>query len=90
LRLDARAVQRLLLSGKVGLFRLLEISHNELPEIERLRKRYADLPPQLANLAIIHLAHREETDTIFSLDRRDFSVYRYKVRSRFKLLPEEQ
>jgi hypothetical protein len=30
----------------------------------------------LADGALVYLAHREGIDTVFTLDRRDFSVYR--------------
>ena len=31
---------------------------------------------RLADAALVHLAERENIDTIFTLDRRDFSIYR--------------
>ena len=88
LRSDPQAVSRLLQSGDSGLFRLLGVDQSELPEIEKLRARYRDQRPQLADLTILHLARRENLSTIFTLDRRDFSVFRRRGRSGFDLLPE--
>lgn len=50
--------------------------------------RYKSLSPQLADLSLVHLAQREGLETVFTLDRRDFSVYRRKGRAGFHLLPE--
>jgi hypothetical protein len=45
------------------------------------------MAPQLADAALVYLAGREQIDTIFTLDRRDFSIYRGSIRRAFKLLP---
>jgi predicted nucleic acid-binding protein len=37
---------------------------------------------------LVHLANRENIGTIFTLDRRDFSVYRTVRKKAFRLLPE--
>jgi hypothetical protein len=68
----------------------LDIQDDELLMIAALHAQYADLSPQLADLALVHLAQRDGLDTIFTLDRRDFAVYRRKGRSGFRLLPEDK
>lgn len=89
LRTDARAMNRLLHGGRLGLFRLLDLGQDELTAIDELYKRYRDLSPQLADLSLVHLAQREQIDTVFTIDRRDFMVYRYKGKTGFKLLPTD-
>jgi len=49
--------------------------------------QYENLDPQLADACLVYLAHRENIDTVFTLDRRDFSVYRTSVRKPFHLVP---
>ncbi|MCE9525915.1 MAG: PIN domain-containing protein [Planctomycetales bacterium] len=66
-----------------------EISHDELPALQKLMNRYQSLSPQLADLSLVHLAQRDGLDTVLTLDRRDFSVYRRKGRAAFRLLPED-
>jgi predicted nucleic acid-binding protein len=39
-------------------------------------KQYADMHPQLADLSLLYLAERYDIQDIFTLDRRDFLVYR--------------
>jgi predicted nucleic acid-binding protein len=51
-------------------------------------KRYEDIRPQLADAALVYLADREGIDTIFTLDRRDFSVYRSARKRTFRILPD--
>ena len=51
-------------------------------------RRYQGIRPQLADAAIVYLAEREGIDTIFTLDRRDFSVYRSARKRPFRILPE--
>jgi hypothetical protein len=89
LREDPAAVSRLYQGAEAGLFRVLDIGAEGLTEIEKLYVKYRSLLPELADLALVHLAHREGLKTVFTLDRRDFSVYRWKGRAGFHLLPEQ-
>jgi predicted nucleic acid-binding protein len=47
----------------------------------------SDLGIQLADASLVHLANREGIDTIFTLDRRDFSVMRKAGGRKLRLLP---
>lgn len=91
LRSHPRAVQRLLRScssGKpAGFIELLSLSGEEATAIADLMKQYESLRPQLADASVVHLAHREGIDTIFTLDRRDFAVYRAGNRRPFRIVP---
>lgn len=48
-------------------------------------QKYADMKPQLADVSLVYLAERERA-TIFTLDKRDFSVYRINRSQRLTLL----
>lgn len=71
-----------------GLFSLVPLDADDLPAIADVMRRYQDLGLQLADAALVHLAEREKIGTVFTLDRRDFSVIRLKRRRALKLLPE--
>ena len=43
--------------------------------------------PQLADAALVYLANREGIDTIFTLDYRDFAVYRSAHKRAFRVVP---
>lgn len=88
LRRSPRAIQQLLGSLDAGFLELLPIGGSEAPAIASLMKRYENIRPQLADAALVYLAGRERIDTIFTLDRRDFSIYRTARRRAFRIVPE--
>jgi predicted nucleic acid-binding protein len=90
LRSHPAAVQRLLRScaeTSRGFLEILPLSSAEAGEIADVMTAYQDIQPQLADAALVYLARREDIDTIFTLDRRDFAVYRSAQRRPFRLLP---
>jgi predicted nucleic acid-binding protein len=80
--------QRLLGAFDTGILQLLPIDESAVPSLRTKLDQYQSLRPQFADLCLVHLAERERIQTIFTLDRRDFSVYRYHGRTPFRLLPE--
>ncbi len=88
LRHSPRAIQQLLGGVDAGFLELLPLAGAEATAIAALIKRYESIRPQLADAALVYLAARERIDTIFTLDRRDFSIYRTGRRRSFRILPE--
>lgn len=87
LRNHPQSVHSLLVGIAKGFLEILPLPGNEAEQISRLMDRYASLRPQFADVVLVHLAHRENIDTILTLDRRDFSVFRAKRNRPFRLLP---
>ena len=90
LRSHPRAVQQLLRSFSEkpgGFLELLPLAGAEASAIAEVMKQYEDIRPQLADAALVYLAGREGIDTIFTLDRRDFAVYRSTHNRAFRILP---
>jgi hypothetical protein len=82
---------QLLLAGiDSGLIEVLPLAGTEARPIGDLMKKYKDIRPQFADAALVYLAHRERIDTIFTLDRRDFSIYRNSRGRPFHLVPDMQ
>jgi predicted nucleic acid-binding protein len=71
-----------------GFVDLCGLDANDIAGIRERMDRFQSLNPQLADACLVHLAEREGIDTIFTLDRRDFSVYRTGRGKAFRLLPE--
>jgi hypothetical protein len=67
---------------------LLPLAGAEAEAIAAVMQQYADIHPQLADAALVYLAHREQIETIFTLDRRDFSIYRSGRKRTFRIVPE--
>jgi predicted nucleic acid-binding protein len=88
LRRHPQAVEKLLLGSTGSFLELVSLSGAEAVPIVEIMSRYAGLRPQLADATLVYLAGREKVDTIFTLDRRDFLVYRSARKRLFRLLPE--
>jgi uncharacterized protein len=81
--------------GLPGLLRLVADGVVECPPLDAAaadwiadcQRRYADLQPQLADLTLLYLARREKIDVVFTLDRRDFLVFKSDENKAFRLIP---
>ncbi len=73
-----------------GLFDILPLNAADLPAIAAVMRHYEDAGLQFADAALVHLAERENIRTVFTTDRRDFSIIRLKRNRTLKLLPEVQ
>lgn len=67
--------------------RLLALDAADFPGIRALMKKYADLPMDLADAALVHVGGREGLHTVFTIDQTDFALYRLPGGRRFRLLP---
>ncbi|GAC1474380.1 MAG: PIN domain-containing protein [Isosphaeraceae bacterium] len=88
LRRRPDALAKLLESFDAGLLSLLPLDDAAVPWIAAFLKRYESLGAQLADAALVYLAEREGLRTVFTLDRRDFSIYRLKRNRALRLLPD--
>jgi predicted nucleic acid-binding protein len=59
----------------------------ELPRMRELMRKYRDQPMDVADAALVRVAERERLRRIFTLDRRDFQIYRPSRIGRFAILP---
>ncbi len=87
LRSRPDAVAALLGAFDDGVFEMAELGPRAIEPIAKVLARYEDLRPQLADASLLYLAERESIGTIFTLDRRDFSVYRTKQNRSLSIVP---
>jgi uncharacterized protein len=66
---------------------ILPLERADFPRIQELMRKYQDLPMDLADASLICVAEREGIDTFFTLDRRDFSIYRLHGRVKPTIIP---
>ncbi len=84
---DDGAVRQLLESIAAGFLEILSLQGAEAAKIGALMEKYKNIRPQLADASLLYLAERDGIDTIFTLDRRDFSVYRIGRKRTFRIIP---
>jgi predicted nucleic acid-binding protein len=70
-----------------GVLRLANLDHADLERMRDLMYKYRDLPMDLADAALVRLAERERIRRVFTLDRRDFVLYRPKHLRSLEILP---
>ena len=66
---------------------ILPLGLDDVPRIRELMKQYADRPMDLADAALIRVAEREGIRQFFTIDRKDFSVYRLHGKIKPSILP---
>jgi uncharacterized protein len=67
--------------------RCLHLDSQSHSWIANAAREYADLTPQLADLSLLYLAEQHHIEHIFTIDRRDFAVFRTSTGKSFALLP---
>jgi len=61
-----------------------------LPRCRVLMKKYCDLPMDMADATLVAIGEEMKLKTVFTLDHKDFRIYRPKHRKKgFILLPAE-
>lgn len=78
------ALWELVLEGTV---RLLSVEAEDHRRMRDLMKKYRMLPMDLADAALVAVAERERIRRIFTVDRRDFSLYRPAKIGKFMIVP---
>jgi len=71
----------------VGGVSLLELDIEDCPRMRELMLKYRDLPMDLADAALVRVAERERIRRVFTIDRRDFEIYRTQRLGRFQIVP---
>ena len=70
-----------------GAVQVVPLGIDDIPRMRELMRKYRDLPMDLADAGLVRVAERERLRRIFTLDRRDFQVYRPSRIGRFTILP---
>ena len=67
--------------------KILPLDATDVPRMRELMRKYRDLPMDLADAALVRTAERERISRVFTIDRRDFEVYRPRGIRRFTIVP---
>lgn len=72
---------------ETGAVEILPIGIDDVPRMKELMRKYRDLPMDLADATLVRVAERERLRQIFTLDRRDFQIYKPSRIGRFIIFP---
>lgn len=67
---------------------ILSLDDKQQARCRQLMEKYADLPMDLADGTLVVLAESNRIKKIFTLDHKDFQIYKPTRIKRFTLLPE--
>jgi predicted nucleic acid-binding protein len=70
-----------------GRLELLGLDASDVPRMRALMRKYRDLPMDLADASLVAVAERDGVNKVFTLDQRDFEVYRPAKLRRFTIIP---
>ena len=70
------------------MLQVVSLDIDDLPRIRKLMRQYADLPMDFADATLVQIAKRQDIDQVFTLDRRDFTVYRLGRGKAFTIIPD--
>lgn len=88
LRGQPRPLDHIQKAHAAGMFRLVHLDGDDLAPIAEIMRRYEDARVQFADATIAHLAEREGIYTVFTTDRRDFSLIRLKRNRALRIIPD--
>lgn len=88
-RLGHEAQIHFLASHRQGAFQVFALEDKHIPQMEKLMKKYKDLPMDLADASLVILAEHLGRGLVLSTDERGFQAYRFKNHRPFQnlLLP---
>ncbi len=66
---------------------VVELRREDVPRLRALIRKYRDLPMDLADATLVRVAERDAIRQVFTLDRRDFQVYRLGRRETLTIIP---
>jgi hypothetical protein len=66
---------------------ILPLWSEDIVGVRALLRRYADHPLDLADACLMHLADREGIATVFTIDRRHFSIHRMADGAALHIVP---
>ena len=72
---------------ETGAVEILPLGVAYIPRLRDLMRKYRDVPMDLADAALVRVAERERLRRVFTIDRRDFQIYRPSRIGRFVVLP---
>lgn len=87
LRKEPGAFVEILRNLEKGLITVLDLDSHFPRWCVQFLEKYSNLGVQLADASLVYLAEREQITTVFTLDQRDFSIYRTLRNRALEIIP---
>jgi predicted nucleic acid-binding protein len=88
IRQNKKAIESLFIMIEGGLIEIDPLSSdNAVTWLKNYLSDYHDMGVQIADASLCYLAEIKNISTVFSLDRRDFSIYRIKGNKSLNIIP---
>jgi hypothetical protein len=81
------AIRELFQSIDSGFLRILDLDYHFVSWSLAFFERYENVGVQLADASLVYLAERERIINVFTLDRRDFTIYRTTRNRALTIIP---
>lgn len=82
-----KAQSALLEMVELGTLKIAPLDESDFPRIRQLMVQYKDRRMDFADAALVRVAEREKLRRVFTVDRRDFTVYRLARLGKFSIVP---
>ena len=87
IRDNKKAVESLFKMLEGNLIKIVELSEESIIWLKNFMLNYYDMGVQIADASLCYLAETYQINIIFTLDRKDFSIYRIKNNQYFTIIP---
>ncbi|RJP34705.1 MAG: hypothetical protein C4547_10485 [Phycisphaerales bacterium] len=86
-RKKSDGVKRLFELVEAGVINVTALDELAPPWVSQFIQKYTSVGAQVADAALMYLAEQLGTETVFTTDRRDFSVYRTSSGRAMRIVP---
>lgn len=87
IRDNKKAIESLFIMVEGNLIKIVELPEDAIIWLKNFMLNYYDMGVQIADASLCYLAETYQLKIIFTLDRKDFSIYRIKNNQHFTIIP---
>lgn len=87
LRPDKKAIASLFTMIEGNLLQIHDLPPDSIIWLKNYHLKYYDMGTQIADISLCYLAETLNINTIFTLDRRDFQIYKINKNQSFTIIP---
>jgi predicted nucleic acid-binding protein len=87
-RQNSKIVTSLFKMIEGNVIQVLDLPSESIPWMKNFLLKYEDTGAQIADVSLCYFAEAYKIDTIFTLDKRDFAIYRIKNNRYLNIIPK--